>query len=114
MAQTAAGLAAIALGTVIAAAVTFRAGLAARFRRPARPALPGVTSVIEAHVAAGSLSGIAPSAITHHLLLVVTRDGDLSVTGTACEPLAALVLTQASGILASRAYAAHVRGGEPS
>jgi hypothetical protein len=81
-------------------------------RRPARPVpapdpLPPLLEggIPEAHIAVGSLSGIAPSDIRGHLLIVVRQDGRPSLSGTACPELAALILTEVMAGLARPAYA---------
>lgn len=85
------------------------------FRRqaPALPGapVPGITWVAEAHIAVGSLAHIAPSDIAHHVLLVTTRDGDLSITGTACDHAAAVIVTMAASVLARRAHDGHSHEG---
>ncbi len=72
-----------------------------------RPAGPGITDGIEAHIAVGSLSGVAPSDIKAHVLLVVTHDGYLGVSGNGCGGLRALILAKASAAAAEQAFAAH-------
>jgi hypothetical protein len=77
-----------------------------------RPAAPGITDGIEAHIAVGSLAHVAPSDIEAHVLLVVTRDGCLGVSGTGCGSLRALILAKASAAAAAQEFAAHGHGGE--
>jgi hypothetical protein len=93
----------VAVGVMFAAA-TWRWAKAARRRASVAPA---VTDRIEAHIAVGSLSGIAPSDIRCHVLLVVTSDGQLGVSGTAGGPLRMLILAKASAAFAGEAFAAH-------
>lgn len=80
--------------------------------RPGQPIFtePVVTDPIEAHIAVGSLAGIAPSGIHTHVLLVVTDTEGLSITGTACPEQALAIITAAASTLALRALAAHVNG----
>ena len=52
-------------------------------RRPLPPAK--VTAVAEAEIAVGSLSGIAPSAIQRHALVVLDDKGAVHVTTSCCK-----------------------------
>jgi hypothetical protein len=90
--------------------LTLRARLAKALRRRRAAAArsgPAITDGIEAHIAVGSLSGIAPSDIQGHVLLVVTHDGNLGISGTACGSLRTLILAKASTVFAEQAFAAH-------
>jgi hypothetical protein len=80
-----------------------------RRRRRAAPAPPGpvITERIEAHIAVGSLSGIAPSDIKCHVLLTLTGEGRVAVSGTVRGSLRALIVAKASAALAEEAFAAH-------
>jgi hypothetical protein len=80
-------------------------------RRRATPAPPLITGRLEAHVAVGSLSGIAPADIKAHVLIVVAQDGGLAISGTCADPLKAFVVASASAALAARAFEAHAREG---
>jgi len=71
-------------------------------------------SVAEAHIAVGSLASIAPSEINSHVLLVVTEDGELSITGSACDHQAAAIVASAGHVLAMKALAAHLHDGAES
>ena len=86
------------------AAVRWRGRQRAARRRPADPA---ITDRIEAHIAVGSLSGIAPSDIKGHVLLVLTGDGGLAVSSTVRGSLRALIVAKASAAFAEEAFAAH-------
>ena len=66
----------------------------------------------EQHIAVGSLAGIAPSDVSAHVLLVVTEDGELSITGTACDHHAAAIVGSAVQVLTMKALAAHLHGGQ--
>jgi len=82
------------------------------FRRPVRPSLPpvpvpSITETAEAHIAVGSLSGIAPSSILSHVLLAVDRDGGLSITTSACDVSASVIVAAAALQIAERAMADH-------
>jgi hypothetical protein len=97
---------------VLAAAMAcaFFAGRAAVFRRRRAVAPdpgPVITDGIEAHVAVGSLSGIAPSDINAHVLLVVTNDGQLGISGTGCGSFKAFILAKASAAVAGQEFAEH-------
>lgn len=70
--------------------------------------------VQEAHIAVGSLAGIAPSEINSHVLIVVTQDGELSITGSACDHQAAAIVASAGQILAMRVLAVHLHDGSAS
>jgi len=83
------------------------------FRRRERPSLPpvpvpGTASVPEAEIAVGSLSGIAPSDIRCHILLVVDLDGGMSVSTSACDATVSVVLAAAALQVANRVMDAHV------
>jgi hypothetical protein len=65
----------------------------------------------ESHVAVGALSGIPPAEVDRYVLLVTTTDGALSLTATACNPAAMVIITTAAGMLAQNAYAGHYHGG---
>ena len=62
-----------------------------RFRRRPLPPAPHegdtvrMTDVAEAEIAIGSLSGIAPSAIKRHVLVVLGADEKLTITTTCCK-----------------------------
>jgi hypothetical protein len=95
--------------------VMLRRGLRRVLRRRAAratPSGPAITERIEAHIAVGSLSGIAPSDIKCHVLLVVTNDGELAVSGTVRGSLRALIVARASAAFAQEAFAAHARDHE--
>lgn len=66
----------------------------------------------EQHIAVGSLAGIAPSDVNAHVLLVVAEDGELSITGSACDHQAAAIVATAGHVLAMKALAAHLHGEE--
>lgn len=66
--------------------------------------------VPEAHIAVGSLSGIAPSDIKAHVLIVLTRDGQLGVTGNTCDHLGMAVTAKALSMLADRVNDDHDHG----
>jgi hypothetical protein len=87
----------------------WRRAKAARRRASVAPSL---TDRIEAHIAVGSLSGIAPSDIRCHVLLVVNTDGELAVSGTVRGSLRALIVAKASAAFAEEAFAAHDRDHE--
>jgi hypothetical protein len=78
-------------------------------RRQHRPVpVPGITSVPEAEIAVGSLSGVAPSQIRCHVLLAVDLDGGLSITTSARDATVSVVLAAAALQLAERTMSAHV------
>lgn len=52
---------------------------------PAETATERVTDVAAAEIAIGSLSGIAPSAIKRHVLVVMDASEDLTITTTCCK-----------------------------
>ena len=70
--------------------------------------------VAEAHIAVGSLAGVAPSDVNAHVLLVVTEDGGLTITGSACDHQAAAIVASAGQVLAMRLLAAHLHDGAGS
>jgi hypothetical protein len=80
-----------------------------RRSRPEPPSLPLLLErgMPEAHVAVGNLAGIDPSDIHGHLLIVIDRGGQASLTGNACPELAVMILTGMAARLAQQAYAAH-------
>jgi hypothetical protein len=78
-----------------------------RRRRPQPLFLQLERGLPEAHVAIGNLSGIAPSDIHGHLLIVVDHDGQASLTGNACPELAVMILTGMAAQLTRQAYATH-------
>lgn len=91
---------------------TGRGRLMRPFRRRApRPDPMAFPLLAEAHIAVGSLSGVAPSDIAAHLLITVDHDGRRKLTGSACPELAAVILTELAAGLARRACAAHECGG---
>jgi hypothetical protein len=99
---------------VIAAALAmaYFAGRAAARRGRRRAAVPDPGPFIadgkEAHIAVGALAHIAPSDIRAHVLLVVTNDGELAVSGTVgCGNLKALILAKATAVFAEQAFAEH-------
>lgn len=71
------------------------------------PPGPGITDVREAEIAVGSLSGIAPSRIRFHVLLVIDRDGGLSITTSACDESASVIIAAASLQVAQQALDTH-------
>lgn len=73
-----------------------------------------VPEIQEQHIAVGSLSGIAPSEINSHVLIVVTGDGELSITGSACDHQAGAIVASAGQVLAMRVLAAHLHDGAES
>lgn len=81
------------------------------FRRPARPALAPVQDIAEAEVAVGSLAGVAPADIDRHVLIVVTKTGEVAITGTACREATTLILTEVLAQYAREAQATHKCGG---
>jgi hypothetical protein len=88
----------------------FRSSRARPVPAPDPLPLPPLEGIPEAHIAVGSLSGIAPSDIRGHLLIVVRQDGRPNLSGTACPELAALILTEVMAGLARQAYAGHECG----
>jgi hypothetical protein len=88
-------------------AVAWRLNVSRRRRRAAAAISPLITDGLEAHVAVGSLSGIAPGDITNHALLVLTGDGGLAVSGTGCDSLRALMIAHANMAIAVKAFEAH-------
>lgn len=68
-------------------------------RRPASSASL-ITGGLEAHIAAGSLSGIAPRDIAAHVLIVVTHEDEIGVSGTCPDGMKALIVAQAGVSLA--------------
>lgn len=82
------------------------------WRRRKEAPEPLLGGVAEAHIAVGSLSGVPPTDIDAHVLLVLTNAGGLSVTGTTCTEATAMIVTMAAAALAQGAYArAHSEGG---
>lgn len=68
---------------------------------------------IESGIAVGSLAGIAPRDIGAHVLLVVTHDGAMKMSGTVgCDSLRAHMLAAAAAEAAQKAFAEHAHGGE--
>ena len=82
------------------------------FRRRTRRPAPLQADLREAQIAVGSLSGIAPSDIQGHLLIVVDRDDRAHMTGNAGPELGVMILTQMAAAVARKAYAS--RGSGPS
>lgn len=72
-----------------------------------RRAVPLIEAALEAHVAVGSLSGVAPSDITAHVLLVLEEDGGVTISGTGCDSLRAFMLASASAACALEEWRAH-------
>jgi hypothetical protein len=62
---------------------------------PAEDTAVRVTSVPEAEIAVGSMSGIAPARIARHVLVVLDRDEDMSITTTCCKHELPKLLTAA-------------------
>lgn len=58
----------------------------------------------EENIAVGALSGVDPADIAGHLLVVVTRDGRIGLTGTGTAELAVVILTELTSQLARQAY----------
>lgn len=81
------------------------------FRRRSRPSTAPVRDVAEAEVAVGSLTGIPPSDIERHLLVVVEKSGRVTLSGTTCREATVLVLSELLAQLTREAYAAHECGG---
>lgn len=60
----------------------------------------------ERHIAVGSLSGVAPSDVKAHVLIVLGDDGGITIEGTGAGSLRMVLLTSATAALARDAYAA--------
>jgi hypothetical protein len=91
------------------------------FRRPEPAPEPGpapeppLPPGLEREIAIGSLSGIAPTDVRAHLLIVIDADGGLKMTGVACPEMAMVMLTQAAASIAqdiARGHAHEAPGGE--
>lgn len=85
-------------------------GVLSAFRRRRRPPLAPLRSVDEAEVAVGSLSGVAPSDIRLHVLVVLDKTGRVSVTSAGCPETTVLLLAEVLASLARQAAAGHACG----
>ena len=75
------------------------------FRR--RPLAVPLEDLPTRAVAVGSLAGIAPAAVRANLLIVADDDGNLLMSGTACDELALAMLSGCAELVARRLYEAH-------
>ena len=82
-----------------------------RFGRRPQPAPEAVPEPplagLEREIAIGSLSGIAPTEVRAHLVLVVDNAGGLKISGAACDELAVTMLTHAATLISKRILAGH-------
>jgi hypothetical protein len=96
----------IAVVLLLAWALTsLRAWRRRLLRRRSTPRQP--ETVIERHIAAGSLAGVAPADIQAYVLVVLDEDGRATVTGTGCGSLRAFLLAHAAAAHAHAAWQAH-------
>ena len=77
------------------------------FRRAPAPGPAPLADLPTRSVAVGSLAGIAPARVRANLLIVVSDDGDLLMSGTACDEMAITMLAGCTEIVARRLYEAH-------
>ena len=63
---------------------------------------PPFPELAEAQIAVGSLSGIAPSDIKAHLLIVLTHRDAVGISGNVCDHLGLAIIARATSTLADR------------
>ncbi len=66
-----------------------------RFRRRAVPQATSVAGVAETEIAVGSLSGITPSQISRHIVIVLSENGDVHLSTSCCKNEAPELLVRA-------------------
>jgi hypothetical protein len=87
------------------------------FRRPRPPEPPSLSVLLErglpeTNIAIGNLSGTDPSDIAGHLLVVISHDGTVRLSGTGSPEAAVMVLAELTSQLARQAFAGRERGEE--